>query len=370
VKRRAHYGIDAPGVFRAHLVLGLLLALTAMLGLALPRPGAIPASVLIGAASFAALLFYAAIMLASSLVGKKRVRDRLVAALALSGNERVLDAGCGLGLALVGCAKQLTSGKAVGIDLWASKDLSNNNADGTLANAQAEGVADRIEVKTGDITKLPFPDSAFDAVISMTMIHNIPSRELRDQALREFVCVLKPGGRIALFGRDLLWLLPCRSLLAHKRCAASAAASGSDPRPAPEPMECSSTTSAPRGLTSSTAWSVATQLRAMSVQSLRWRSIATSSRRTLIMVSRARTTPGATGMPEPVISGARTRGAPCSEPPQLGHFADPIGPPHAKSDRAVSFCRRQRAVLGVELAVAALAHGMHRRRSPARVGAA
>jgi arsenite methyltransferase len=239
VKQRAHYGIDAPVVFRAHVVLGLLLALTAMLGLAMPRPGAIPASVLIGAASFAALLlFYAAVMLASSLVGKKRVRDRLVAALALSGNERVLDAGCGLGLALVGCAKELTSGKAVGIDLWASKDLSNNNADATLANAQAEGVADRIEVKTGDITKLPFPDSAFDAVISMTVIHNIPSRELRDQALREFVRVLKPGGRIALFdllhtaryaevlrqsgmevqdlGRDLLWLLPCRSLLAHK----------------------------------------------------------------------------------------------------------------------------------------------------------
>jgi ubiquinone/menaquinone biosynthesis C-methylase UbiE len=238
MKQRANYGIDAPGVVRAHIVLGSLLALAAVIGFAWPVPNPIPASLSIGAAVVAALLLlYAAVMLRSSLVGKKRVRDRLVAALALSGNERVLDAGCGLGLALIGCAKKLTTGKAVGIDLWAGKDLSNNNPEATRANAAAEGVADRVDVETGDITRLPFPDASFDAVISMTVIHNIPSRDDRDQALREFVRVLKPGGRIAIFdllhtsrysevlqgagmkvedlGHDLLWLLPCRSLLAR-----------------------------------------------------------------------------------------------------------------------------------------------------------
>ncbi len=115
-------------------------------------------------------------MLRSSLVGKMRVRDRLVDALALSGNERVLDAGCGLGLALIGCAKKLTTGTAVGIDLWAAH-LSDNNPDAARANAVAEGVADRVEVETGDLRKLPFADASFDAIISMTVIHNIPSRE-------------------------------------------------------------------------------------------------------------------------------------------------------------------------------------------------
>ena len=238
MKQRAKYGIDAPGLVRAHIVFGFLLALTASIGLAWPKPNPIPASLSIGAAVVAALLLlYAAVMLRSSLVSKKRVRDRLVAALALSGNERVLDAGCGLGLALIGCAKKLTTGKAVGIDLWAAKDLSNNNPEATRANAAAEGVADRVDVETGDITRLPFPDASFDAVISMTVIHNIPSRDGRDQALRELVRVLKPGGRIAIFdllhtsrytevlqgagmkvedlGHDLLWLLPCRSLLAQ-----------------------------------------------------------------------------------------------------------------------------------------------------------
>ena len=238
MKQRAKYGIDAPGVFRAHVVFGVLMALIAAVGFALPK-SPVPAWVSIGAAFAAAvLLIYAAEMLRSSLVSKKRVRDRLVAALQLSGSDRVLDAGCGLGLGLIACAKRLTTGKAVGIDLWAAKDLSNNNPEATLANAAAEGVTDRVEVQTGDVTRLPFSDSAFDAVISMTVIHNIHSRDGRDQALGELVRVLKPGGRLAIFdllhtlryvkvlegagmkvsdlGRDRLWLLPGRSLLAQK----------------------------------------------------------------------------------------------------------------------------------------------------------
>jgi len=239
MKRRAKYGIDAPGVFRTHIVLGFLLALIAAIGLSGSTPNPVPLSLSVGAASIAALLLFgAAVMLRSSLVSKKRVRDRLVAALALSGSERVLDAGCGLGLALIGCAKKLTTGKAVGIDLWAAKDLSNNNLEATRANAAAEGVADRIEVQTGDITRLPFSDESFDVVVSMTVIHNIPSPAARDRALRELVRVLKPGGHIAIFdllhasrytevlrgagmevqalGYDLLWFLPCHSLLARK----------------------------------------------------------------------------------------------------------------------------------------------------------
>ena len=236
---RAKYGIDAPGLVHAHLILGSLLALMAAIGLAWPKPNPVPLSLSIGAAAAAVLLLMgAAVMLRSSLVSKKRVCDRLVAALALSGNEPVLDAGCGRGLALIGCAKKLTTGKAVGIDLWAAKDLSNNNPEATRANAAAEGVADRVEVETGDITRLPFSDASFDVVISMTVIHNIPSRDRRDQALSELVRVLKPGGRIAIFdllhtaryaevlqaagmkvqdlGYDLLWFLPGHSLLAQK----------------------------------------------------------------------------------------------------------------------------------------------------------
>jgi SAM-dependent methyltransferase len=239
MSQTARYGIDAPGVVRAHVVFGCVLAVVAAASLAWPQSNPIPVWLGIGTAAVAALLlFYAAVMLRSSLVGKRRVCDRLVAAIALSGDERVLDAGCGRGLALIGCAKKLTIGKAVGIDLWAAKDQSNNNPEATLANAAAEGVADRVEVETGDITRLPFPDASFDAIISMIVIHNIPSQQARDEALRELVRVLKPGGRMIIFdlmhasryaevlqqagmrvqylSRDFLWLVPCRSILARK----------------------------------------------------------------------------------------------------------------------------------------------------------
>jgi ubiquinone/menaquinone biosynthesis C-methylase UbiE len=236
MKQRTSYGIDAPGAVRANIVLGVVFAVIAAAG---SRLGIMPAWAIIGAAFLAALcFFYAAVMLWSSLVGKKRVRDRLVAALALKGHEQVLDAGCGRGLALIACAKKLTTGKATGIDLWAAKDQSNNNPQATLANAAAEGVTNRVTVETGDITQLPFADASFDAVISMIVIHNIPSRQGRDAALRELVRVLKPGGRMVLYdllhtdrygdvlrdagmkvqvlSREFLWLLPSRSLLARK----------------------------------------------------------------------------------------------------------------------------------------------------------
>jgi SAM-dependent methyltransferase len=239
MKQHATYGIDAPGVLRAHIVGGLVLAAIAAVDLAWPPPKPVPLWACIAMAFAAAfVLFYAGVMLRSSLVIKRRVCARLVDALRLSGTEQVLDAGCGRGLALIGCAKKLTTGKAVGIDLWAAKDQSNNHPKETLANAAAEGVADRVDVKTGDITSLPFSDASFDAIISMIVLHNIPSQQARDAALHELVRVLKPGGRMVIFdllhasryievlwdagmkvqelSRDVLWLLPCRSLLIEK----------------------------------------------------------------------------------------------------------------------------------------------------------
>jgi cyclopropane fatty-acyl-phospholipid synthase-like methyltransferase len=43
-----------------------------------------------------------------------------------TGQEEVLDVGCGRGLMLIGAAKRLTTGKATGIDIWQAEDLSGN----------------------------------------------------------------------------------------------------------------------------------------------------------------------------------------------------------------------------------------------------
>ena len=138
-------------------------------------------------------------MLYSSLIRKFAIRDQIINSLNLKGNETILDVGCGRGTLLIGAAKKLTIGKAHGVDIWSAEDLSDNNPTATITNAQFENVANRIEVFTADVTQLPFNDNSYDAVISMTTLHNIPTPEGRAQALKEMIRVLNPGGQLRIF---------------------------------------------------------------------------------------------------------------------------------------------------------------------------
>jgi SAM-dependent methyltransferase len=193
------YGIDGPWLVLALLLLsavtGTLVALGYGIGLA-ARFGFLP---LVGLAVLAAdFLLIAAGLLWYSRVAKLRQRDRLLDLLALGGGERVLDVGCGRGLLLVGAAGRLTGGRAVGIDRWSRVNLSGNRPEVARENARRAGVADRVEVRDGDARCLPFADGSFDVVLSSLVLHNIPGREGRRQAVREIARVLRPGGRVAL----------------------------------------------------------------------------------------------------------------------------------------------------------------------------
>src|SRR5262245_66443593 len=107
MKERAMYGIDAPGVVRAHIVLGGVLAAIAAISFALPRPNPVPLSLGVGVTFVAALLLsYAVVMLRSSLVSKRRLCDRLVNGLAVYGTGQVMDAGCSGGLTPVRYGKR------------------------------------------------------------------------------------------------------------------------------------------------------------------------------------------------------------------------------------------------------------------------
>ena len=105
-------------------------------------------------------------MLWNSRIGKVRRRERLLQRIAWTGRERVLDVGCGRGLMLIGAAKRLNTGKATGIDIWQSEDLSGNRPEAAMENARREGVADRIEVQTAEMRQMPFPANTFDVVVS------------------------------------------------------------------------------------------------------------------------------------------------------------------------------------------------------------
>src|SRR5438445_6245898 len=99
---------------------------------------------------------------------------------------------------LIGVARRLTSGKAFGIDLWQTEDQSGNDPKQTLANAMAEGVHERIEIRTGDMRELPFDAASLDVVLSSWAIHNIYEAQGRRKALQEIVRVLRPGGNLAI----------------------------------------------------------------------------------------------------------------------------------------------------------------------------
>lgn len=76
--------------------------------------------------------------------------------------------------------------------------LTSIEIDHRLAEALKRRMAGtNVTVVEGDATAMPFPDGAFSAALSFTMLHHVPSRELQDRLLAETYRVLKPGGVFA-----------------------------------------------------------------------------------------------------------------------------------------------------------------------------
>ncbi|WP_084701563.1 class I SAM-dependent methyltransferase [Streptacidiphilus anmyonensis] len=181
------YGVDAPAFAAALGAAGAACCLSAR-RLRQGRKAA--------AAAGTVLLAGTGVYLHTTLRGKLAVWEEELERAGLGGDERLLDLGCGRGAVLIQAAAHLPSGRAVGVDLWSGSDQSGNRPEATLANAAAAGVLDRVEVRTADMTALPFADGSFDVVTSALAIHNIPSRERRRRALDEAMRVLRPGGRL------------------------------------------------------------------------------------------------------------------------------------------------------------------------------
>jgi arsenite methyltransferase len=201
----ADYGLDAPGVVRNLALVataGILLVVLISLGVIPPTmtwhlrsgPDVQVGLLGLGIGPGIGCGFAAAAMVYDSKIGKVRWRETLLDAMPWTGGEQVLDVGCGRGLLLVGAAKRLRTGNAVGVDLWRAEDLAGNNAEATLANAEAEGVRDRVRVETADLRRLPFTSESFDRVVSSAAIHNVSDPSGRAHAVREIARVLKPGG--------------------------------------------------------------------------------------------------------------------------------------------------------------------------------
>lgn len=191
---RPRYGFDAPPFLFGLTIAALLMLAAAVIGFSLGGWVA-------GLWPLLFALFFAAsalLYLHATRRGKFLVWGEILDGLALRGDERALDIGCGRGAVLIAVAKRLTTGRATGADLWRSADQSGNAEAVTRANAEAAGVADRVSLDTADMTALPYPDESFDLVVSSLAIHNLHPAPGRLRALDEALRVLRPGGRLVI----------------------------------------------------------------------------------------------------------------------------------------------------------------------------
>ena len=103
--------------------------------------------------------------------------------------DRVLDAGCGAGLATTGWIdEEWTSERAeyVGVDISNAIDVA----------ASRVGDYPRTHFVQADILQLPFRDGVFDAIISEGVLHHTPSTE---KAFKSLVRLLAPNGEIMIY---------------------------------------------------------------------------------------------------------------------------------------------------------------------------
>ena len=130
--------------------------------------------------------------------GKFQVWGELLDDLDGTPPRTVLDIGCGRGAVAIAAALKFPHAQVTGIDLWRSVDQSGNDPSATTANAQANGVQDRLTLLTADMTDLPLPDAAYDLVTASLSIHNVKSADGRRAAVEQAWRCLSPGGRLVL----------------------------------------------------------------------------------------------------------------------------------------------------------------------------
>jgi len=100
----------------------------------------------------------------------------------------ILDAGCGEGRNSVYLGKQ--GFKTYGIDIASPAIEKAKNW------VKSEGLTDKVDLKVGDITNLPYDDESFDAVYDGHTMEFIPEKE---RYIEEVARVLKQHGLFFLF---------------------------------------------------------------------------------------------------------------------------------------------------------------------------
>jgi ubiquinone/menaquinone biosynthesis C-methylase UbiE len=114
----------------------------------------------------------------------RALTDRLIAALGAGGSGSVLDVACGPGIVTEALAR--VAREVVALDLTPEM----------LTRARercARAGLSNVTFREGSATQLPFPDNAFDAVVTRLSFHHFPDPR---SVLAEMVRVAKAGGTV------------------------------------------------------------------------------------------------------------------------------------------------------------------------------
>ena len=138
-----------------------------------------------------------------------------------AGAGRVLDMGAGTGRSSIMVLEARPQTTLVALDLFGDSYIQHfgrgsSPEERLRANLKIAGVEQRATIQAGDMRKLPFDDSAFDAIVSSYAIDHLNGAGVQ-QSLAEAARVLKPGGEFLLMviGKDPWLQFTFGPLLVH-----------------------------------------------------------------------------------------------------------------------------------------------------------
>jgi SAM-dependent methyltransferase len=193
-----NYGVDAPWVPWLWYGLGALFLIVGIINLGSGFNPWYVVSIIYFLGGGIVWVIGGSLYLNATFRGKFAVWAEVLDRADLKGDENAIDIGCGRGAVTVALALRLPKGHITGIDLWRNVDQSGNNTAATEANLKLNGVEDRVTLETADMTALPFAENTFDLATASLSIHNVPTADGREAAIREAIRVLKPGGKLLI----------------------------------------------------------------------------------------------------------------------------------------------------------------------------
>jgi ubiquinone/menaquinone biosynthesis C-methylase UbiE len=127
-----------------------------------------------------------------------RYKNILIEQADIRAGQRVLDLGCGTGTLAVMVKQKHPSAEVAGLD--ADPDMLK------VARYKSSQAKAPVKFDVGFTNNLPYPDQAFDRVLSSIMIHHLKTPDKKKTA-QEVFRVLKPGGQLHIvdFGKPVTW---------------------------------------------------------------------------------------------------------------------------------------------------------------------